>query len=88
MRAAVIGGGAYAVGKRSAQGGAQEEDAQAEDQGAAPDEPDSQQAAPSPPGGLTDAAVDQLEHLGKLKEQGILTDEEFAQQKKKLLQAT
>jgi len=29
--------------------------------------------------------ADQLERLAKLKEQGILTDEEFAQQKKKIL---
>jgi hypothetical protein len=83
MRAAIIGGGAYAVGKRSAQG-----DQGATDQGATADEPESQQAPAAPAGGLTDAAVDQLEHLGKLKEQGVLTDEEFAQQKKKLLQAT
>jgi len=29
--------------------------------------------------------ADQLERLAKLKEQGILTEEEFASQKKKLL---
>jgi hypothetical protein len=36
-------------------------------------------------GGVTDDTVAQLEKLGELKEKGILTDEEFALQKQKLL---
>lgn len=35
--------------------------------------------------GVSDDTVAQLERLGKLKEEGILTDEEFAAQKAKLL---
>jgi hypothetical protein len=71
----MIGGGAYALGKRSAQGRAPEAD---QDDGAA--------AAPS--GGLSAGAVDQLEQLGRLKEQGVLTIDEFDEQKKKILEAT
>jgi hypothetical protein len=75
----VIGGGAYALGKRRAeQESADAEQAYAEPEPAAP-------AAPA--GGLSDAALEQLEQLGKLKEEGILTAEEFDQQKQKLLGA-
>lgn len=46
-----------------------------------------QQPPPPPPaaGGITDDAIQQLKELGALKEQGILTDEEFAAQKAKIL---
>jgi hypothetical protein len=40
------------------------------------------QAAPAPPGSST---VDQLKDLAELKNQGILTEEEFAAQKAKIL---
>jgi hypothetical protein len=78
-RAAVIGGGAYALGKRRAE----QESADAEQAYAEPEPA----AAAAPAGGLSDAALEQLEQLGKLKEEGILTAEEFDQQKKKLLGA-
>jgi hypothetical protein len=80
-RAAVIGGGAYAIGKRRAQ--VEAEDAQAD----APVEQPGAQEPAAPAGGLSEAAVQQLEQLGKLKEEGILTEEEFNQQKQKLLGA-
>jgi len=44
-------------------------------------QPAPQQAAPP----TQDDTISQLERLGKLHEQGILTDEEFAAQKKKIL---
>ena len=80
MRAAMVGGGAYYAGKKIQQG---------RDQGAEQDGPsEDQEAAPAAPasGGISDAAIDQLKKLGDLKEQGILTQEEFDQQKQKLLQ--
>jgi hypothetical protein len=40
-------------------------------------------AAPAPTGG--GGTIDQLKELGELKAQGILTEEEFAAQKAKLL---
>lgn len=42
-------------------------------------------AAPAPAAAGEDDLIDQLERLGKLREQGILTDAEFAAQKAKLL---
>jgi len=45
-----------------------------------------QQPAPAPPAApSTDDMIEQLEQLGKLKEQGILTEEEFAEQKARIL---
>ena len=41
--------------------------------------------APAPAGGITDDAIQQLKELGALKEQGILTEEEFVAQKAKIL---
>ncbi len=49
-----------------------------------------QQAPPPPPppapaaGGMNPNVIEQLKQLGELHEQGILTDEEFAAQKKTL----
>jgi Short C-terminal domain len=46
------------------------------------------QPAPAPApasGGLTPDAMDQLKQLAQLHEQGILTDQEFDQQKAKIL---
>jgi hypothetical protein len=41
--------------------------------------------APIPPGGLTPEAIEQLKALAQLHDQGILTDQEFDQQKAKIL---
>ena len=43
------------------------------------------QAPPPPPAAPQDDMISQLQKLGDLHEQGILTDEEFAAQKAKLL---
>jgi Short C-terminal domain len=40
---------------------------------------------PAPQAGGEDSVIDQLKQLGELKAQGILTEEEFAAQKAKLL---
>jgi hypothetical protein len=42
-------------------------------------------AAPAAPGAGGQSTIDQLKELGELKAQGILTEEEFAAQKAKLL---
>ena len=42
-------------------------------------------AAPSPAGLTMDEKIAQIERLGQLKVQGILSDDEFAQQKAKIL---
>ena len=88
LRAAAVGGGAYALGKH-AQRGEEQRQEQAYNEGqqsayaAAP-------PAPPPPAapaatGISSADIDRLTELGKLHEQGILTDEEFAQQKAGIL---
>lgn len=81
LRAAMVGGGAYMAGKKVQQG----RDAQYED---APAQEDVQEAAPPASAGITDDTVTQLERLSALKEKGILTDDEFDAEKRKLLAAT
>ena len=84
LRAAAVGGGAYMAGKHRA-------NAQAEQQGMAYDQGQqsvmAQQPAPAAPasGGMSAADATRLEQLGKLHEQGILTDEEFVRQKTLIL---
>jgi hypothetical protein len=99
MRAAVVGGAAYHVGKRNAEARQYQEDQDArisalEDQQyqqQAPQyAPPPPAAAPPPPpapaaGGMTPDTIQQLQQLGQLKEQGILTEDEFNAQKAKLL---
>jgi hypothetical protein len=80
LRAAMVGGGAYYAGKKVQQGRQQEADQDARLQNLE-DTP----ATPSS-GGISDQTIEQLQKLGDLKKQGVLTEEEFEQQKQKLLQ--
>ena len=82
LRAAALGG-TYAYGKQSAR---REEEAQqraynAGQQSAMAAAP----AAPASPARITSEDTARLAELGKLHEQGILTDEEFSQQKAVIL---
>ena len=87
LRAAAIGGGAYMVGKRRQP--AQEREQEEQAQTSQTSQPDAQRSAPPAgaprPGGMSDAAIQRLEQLGKLRDQGVLTDEEFKEQKAALL---
>jgi len=47
--------------------------------------PPAPEAAPAAPSGMTEELAAQLKRLAELRDQGILTDEEFAAQKAKLL---
>jgi hypothetical protein len=63
---------------------------QAYDQSAQPPPPQAAQAAPppaAPPQAATGDIVQQLKDLAELKNQGILTEEEFAAQKARILGA-
>jgi hypothetical protein len=83
LRAAAVGGGAYAFGKhRQRQEGEQEQAYHDGQQSAAAVTP-----APAPPARheLTAEDTQRLSELGKLHEQGILTDDEFAKQKTNIL---
>jgi hypothetical protein len=81
LRAAAVGGGAYALGSRHARG--QQREAEQDQQ---IDELQSQAPAPAPASaGISSDAVEKLQQLAKLHEQGVLTDEEFTAQKERLL---
>jgi len=82
MRAAMVGGAAYYAGKKVQEG--REQDAEME---ARLEELEyQQQAAARPaPSGISDDSIEQLRQLAELKAQGVLTDDEFQQQKRKLL---
>lgn len=71
---AVVAGTASAMSNRAAS----KQQAAAQQQAA-------QQAAAAPQEAPEEDVYEQLTKLGKLHEQGILTDEEFAEQKSKLL---
>ena len=81
-RTAAIAGTATAVSnrvsRRQGERWAQQEEQELRQQAPAP-------AAPA--GGGEQSMIEQLKQLGELKEQGILTEEEFAAQKAKLLNA-
>jgi hypothetical protein len=98
MRAAMVGGAAYYGGKHVQENRYREDEQEArlqdlEAQGQAPPQyaPAPVQAAPPPPppppapGGITDDTIEQLTKLGQLHESGVLTDDEFEQQKHRLL---
>ena len=91
LRAAAVGGGAYAMGKHR-QRKEEEGQAQAYYEGqqsvmAAAPEPAPAPAAPAAPARhvLTAEDTARLGELGALHDQGILTDEEFAKQKANIL---
>jgi dethiobiotin synthetase len=97
MRAAMVGGVAYHAGKKVQQGREQDADTQARLDDLEQQQYQQQQqpayappapAAPPPPApnqGISPEAMEQLKQLAELKSQGILTDEEFAAQKAKIL---
>ncbi len=88
-RTAVIAGTATAVsnrvsrrqGGRWAQQDAQQQQQQEQQQAAAAPPP----PAAAPPADDMTARIEQLKQLSTLKEQGVLTEAEFAEQKRRLL---
>jgi hypothetical protein len=92
LRAAVVGGGAYVAGKRVAQRQGDQAAQDADQDGRISDLEQQQQAPPPPPPAAAPAApaagnsmADQLGQLADLHQQGVLTDDEFAAAKAKLL---
>ena len=71
---AVVAGTASAVARHTANKTAEQQQAAA-----------AQQPAAAPPAAVPEDPYEKLKELGALHEQGILTDEEFAAQKAKLL---
>ena len=78
-RTAVVAGTATAVSNRVSRrqaGRWADQDQQAADQ---------QQAAQAPPAPDTSSQIHQLQQLAQLKDQGVLTDAEFTEQKRRIL---
>jgi hypothetical protein len=85
----MVGGAAYYAGKKSQARSERESDQEyrlqeleaQQGQAAAAPPP----ASSSAPAGPTPDTLEQLQKLGQLREQGVLTDEEFDIQKRRLL---
>jgi hypothetical protein len=86
-RAAMVGGAAYYAGKKGSERAQRESDQEYRLQELESQQP--QQAAPPPaaaaPAGVSPDAIEQLKQLAELKDQGVLTQEEFDIQKRRLL---
>jgi uncharacterized protein with von Willebrand factor type A (vWA) domain len=86
LRAAAVGGTAYAVGRSSGRQREQQEQAEDEqDQRISDLEQQQAPPAPAPQVPAQSSMLDQLNQLATLHQQGTLTDEEFAAAKAKLL---
>ena len=73
MRAAMVGGAGYAVGKRRAQSQEHEAQQDAEIQQSQPGD-----AAPASGGGMSEMdRIDALKKLGELHDSGVLNDDQF-----------
>jgi hypothetical protein len=89
LRAAVVGGGAYVAGKHMARAS----DQRAADEAGQDDRisqleqqaPAQQQAPPQAAPAAGPSIADQLQKFAALHQQGVLTDDEFATAKAKLL---
>ena len=89
-RTAVVAGTATAVSNRVSRRQAGRWAEQEQQQAPPPQQYQQPQYAPPPPAPVAapeDDMMEQLEKLGALHEKGILTDEEFAAQKAKILNA-
>ena len=92
-RAAMVGGAAYYAGKKGSERAQREADQEyrLQDLEAQQQQQQYQQAAPPPPAaaaapsGISNEAIQQLQQLATLKDQGVLTEEEFQVQKRRLL---
>jgi putative oligomerization/nucleic acid binding protein len=77
MRAAMVGGAGYAIGKRRQRSQEQDSENQRAQAGQAP--------APGG-GGMSEMdRIDALKKLGELHDSGVLTDEQFEAEKEKLI---
>lgn len=84
-RTAVVAGTAQAVGGRVAHRQQQRYAQEAAQQPAAPYAEPAVAAPAAPPAGAADPLVAQLQQLAALRDQGILTEEEFAAKKAQVL---
>jgi hypothetical protein len=88
LRAAVVGGGAYMAGKSHARHSMERQQYEEEQDSRIGDLEQQQQAAPAPPApapAQPSPMASQLNELAALHKQGVLTDDEFAAAKAKLI---
>jgi hypothetical protein len=95
MRAAMVGGAGYYAGKKVSEGRAETADREGDQEArleALEQQQYQQQAAPPPPPAPAEAAapaeddtIEQLKKYKQLHDDGVLTDDEFAAAKQKLL---
>jgi len=85
LRAAMIGGGAYAAGKARQRG--QEREAGQEERLASLEQQPAAAAAPAPPPASGDV-VGKLKELKELQDSGALTPDQFEAAKQKVLQGS
>jgi phospholipase/lecithinase/hemolysin len=87
LRAAVVGGGAYMAGKHmaNAQADQQYQDASQDQRLASLEQQQAQQAPVPAPRAGGPSMADQLNQLADLRKQGVLSEDEFAAAKAKLL---
>jgi hypothetical protein len=71
LRGAAAGAAGYAIGKRVARN----------------DEEASEEYVDEEPGAISGSAIDELKELAELKEAGVLTEDEFQEQKERILQS-
>ncbi|WP_328941052.1 SHOCT domain-containing protein [Streptomyces sp. NBC_00250] len=86
-RTAVVAGTATAVSNRVSRRQQGRWAAQQEQEYAAPPPPPAAAPPPPPAGSDMTSKIDQLKQLGELRDQGVLTDSEFEEQKRRILQA-
>jgi membrane protease subunit (stomatin/prohibitin family) len=86
MRAAMVGGGAYAAGKARQRG--QEREAEQEERLASLEQQPAAAAPPAPAAPASGDVVGKLKELKELQDSGALTPEQFEAAKQKVLQGS
>jgi Short C-terminal domain len=87
MRAAMVGGAGYAVGKRRAESAQHEQAQDAEIAAQAQAPPPQAQPPAAPPAGGQSSETDRIEALTKLKallDSGVLTQEQYESERQRL----
>jgi hypothetical protein len=79
LRAAAVAGAGYIAGKKVS-----ERDGDQQDGGPGPQAVDPA-PADAPASGISDASIERLKRLAELRDQGVLTEEEFNAEKGKVL---
>ncbi|HEX5584749.1 SHOCT domain-containing protein [Gaiella sp.] len=80
LRAAAVAGAGYIAGKKMGEAGTGDEETGVVDQ-----QPGAPDPAEAPPAGISETSIERLKQLATLRDQGVLTDDEFNAEKQKVL---